>query len=337
MLDNAAPNPAIPFELLPPSIALQAQVASYVYAATAGILLWDVLANILADWQLFHTAKNKLHLATYMISRIGTMTFILGHVIYATYPVGNCKTGRIAIDSFYPIGISGSCLLFFFRARAVYNGHNNVNICFTILWVTVFSTCLLIPFGTISENIGPTLYCTITKIKPFAGIAVIVPAVYDTVIFLAVSYKLMSHSFADPQGLQERIWGKNLPAYSRAVFRDGQRYYLMTVLGNMAMISLMYAPINPAYQTIFTLPNVMLTNIMACYVYRHTVLGSTICEPTCSMDAYIIPTQKNALGNALATPGTTGTSAIMDGIFVEMTQEVHVDEETKSGGSFLSV
>ncbi|KIK53034.1 hypothetical protein GYMLUDRAFT_132844, partial [Collybiopsis luxurians FD-317 M1] len=235
------------------------------------VFIWDALSNIAADWNLFRTARNKLSFAIYLISRIGTFAFLLGRVIFATYPIGNCKIASIAIDSLYPIGVPGSCLLFFFRVRAVYHGHRNAIVFFAFLWVAVLGTCLVVPFGlVVNGNLKPTQYCISTSIKPFLGAAVIVPTVHDTVVFLAVSYKLMSHSLTEPRGLQERILGNNLPRFSRAMFRDSQKYYLVTVLANIATISLMFAPINPAKQITLNLPNVMLTNVMACYVYRHT-------------------------------------------------------------------
>ncbi|KIK53010.1 hypothetical protein GYMLUDRAFT_144273, partial [Collybiopsis luxurians FD-317 M1] len=233
--------------------------------------IWDALSNITADWNLFRTARNKLSLAVYVISRVGTLAFLLGRVIFATYPIGNCKIASIAIDSLYPIGVAGSCLLFFFRVRAVYHSHKNAIVFFAFLWVAVLGTCLVVPFGlVVSGNLEPTQYCISTSIKPFLGAAVIVPTVHDTVVFLAVSYKLMSNSLTEPRGLQERILGNNLPRFSRAMFRDSQKYYLITVVANLVTICLMYAPVNAAYQIASNVPNVMLTNIMACYVYRNT-------------------------------------------------------------------
>ncbi|KIK53029.1 hypothetical protein GYMLUDRAFT_135149, partial [Collybiopsis luxurians FD-317 M1] len=235
------------------------------------IFIWDALSNIAADWNLFRTARNKLSLTVYVISRIGTLAFLLGRVIFGTYPIGNCKIASVAIDSLYPIAVAGSCLLFFFRARAVYYGHRGAIVFFAFLWVAVLGTCLVVPFGLmVNGDLKPTQYCISTSIKPYVGAAVIVPTVHDTVVFLAVSYKLMSNSLTEPRGLQERILGNNLPRFSRAMFRDSQKYYLVTVLANLATISLMYAPVNPAKQITFNSLNVLLTNVMACYVYRHT-------------------------------------------------------------------
>ncbi|KIK53983.1 hypothetical protein GYMLUDRAFT_106732, partial [Collybiopsis luxurians FD-317 M1] len=270
-------SPAIPFQLLPSSVAFQLQIKSYIFAGASGIFVWDILSNLTADWNLFRLAKNRYALAAYTLSS-GVVTACMAtslNVASIAYPVGNCKLGDIAVDCFFPVGIAGSCFLFFLRARAVYMNRLYIVAIFAFLWLSVLAACITVPFGTVSDsiNIEDTPYCVTVATEDFAKAAVIVPTVYDTVIFLAISYKLMSYGFSDNHGFRHRILGTNLPAFSRAMLRDGQKYYLVTVLSNLVTIALGCSPVNPAYQSVFTVPNMMLTNIMACYVYRHTVLG----------------------------------------------------------------
>lgn len=48
----------------------------------------------------------------------------------------------------------------------------------------------------------------------------------------------------------------------------------VTVIANLITSIMMYVPgVGPIYHSMFSIPNVMLTNIMACYVYRNTKLG----------------------------------------------------------------
>ncbi|KIK69457.1 hypothetical protein GYMLUDRAFT_35521 [Collybiopsis luxurians FD-317 M1] len=339
MSNSTDVGPTIPFQLLPPSIALQTQIDSYIDVASTAIFIWDILSNVTADWKVFHTAKNKLLLAVYVISRIGALTFVLGRAIFGTYPIGNCNAANIVIDSFYPVGIAGSCLLFFFRARAVYQGHRYVIAFFAFLWVTVLGACIVVPFGTVSINNGPTKYCVSTNVTAYTGAAVIVPTVHDTIVFLAVSFKLTAYSFATARTFRERLLGTHLPAFTKAMFRDGQTYYLITVLGNLLTISLMYAPVNGEVQTALTIPNVMLTNVMACYVYRHLVLSRNR-NPysTGTTDANVIPTQQNVIQFAAMKSGSNDISTTtVDGIRVEMTQVTHMDDKEKQGESFSSV
>ncbi|KIK54010.1 hypothetical protein GYMLUDRAFT_135222, partial [Collybiopsis luxurians FD-317 M1] len=266
-------NSTIPFEFLPSSVAFPFQITTYILSGVSAIIIWDVLSNITADWNMFRLAKNKYALFAYTISRIGAMTYIIGRTVFTTYPVGNCKVADTILGCFFPIGIAGSCFLFFLRARAVYIAQKYMVAFFAFLWISVLASCLTIPFSTHVDNIGDTSYCIIISFKGFATASVIVPTVHDTVVFLAISYKLMSHGLPQNQALQDRVLGTNLPAFSKIMLRNGQKYYLVTVLSNVATIAVGYAPVNPVYQLVLTAPNMLLTNVMACYVYRQMALG----------------------------------------------------------------
>ncbi|KIK66915.1 hypothetical protein GYMLUDRAFT_157156 [Collybiopsis luxurians FD-317 M1] len=334
-------SPAIPFQLLPPSIALQLQIKSYIYAGSSGILVWDVLSNLTDDWYLFHLSKNRYALAAYVLSRIGAMTYVIGRTVFTTAPVGNCKLADTVLDCFFPIGVGGSCLLFFLRVRAVYMAQKYIVAFFAFLWVSVLASCLVVPFGTIGVNIQDTPYCATVATRDFAIATVIVPTVYDTLVFSAISYKLLTYGFAPHRSLRDRILGSNLPAFSKAMFRDGQKYYLVTVLSNIVTIAMWFARVNPEYTSIFIGPNMMLTNIMACYVYRHTVLGR-IQDPVTTINAQVIPTEQNVLPlttHPNLAQGRSRPSTAMDGIVVEMTSITHVDEvhKIKPKSSMLSL
>ncbi len=144
---------------------------------------------------------------------------------------------NLVLDSFYPLAVPGSCLLFFFRAKAVYGPHRLIVILFGLLWIAVLASCITVPFGGGAINIGDTRYCLTSELKAYTGAAGIVPTVHDTVVFLAVSYKLMSHSFVEPTGFRGNVQtftlGTHLPAFSRALFRDGQLYYMSVYHSNL--------------------------------------------------------------------------------------------------------
>ncbi|KAJ7496548.1 hypothetical protein FB451DRAFT_1549650 [Mycena latifolia] len=72
------------------------------------------------------------------------------------------------------------------------------------------------------------------------------------------------------------VVGANLPAFSKALFVDGQMYYMITVLVNILATLLVYIPsISPVYHGVLVVPSTTLTSIMACRVYRNTKLGIT--------------------------------------------------------------
>jgi hypothetical protein len=147
------------------------------------------------------------------------------------YPLAACNTAYLAFDSFYPIGVSASALLFFFRVRAVYSGDRIVSAVFGFLWLAVLGSSITIPVGAGATSFGDPAVCIATRIEPYVGSSGIVLTVYDTLVFVAISYRLVSNF----EGMQKQTrWerltslftGANLPAFSKALLTDGQVYYL---------------------------------------------------------------------------------------------------------------
>jgi len=130
--------------------------------------------------------------------------------------------------------------------------------------------------GTEEMHLGTTRYCT-DKVKSFVMIATVVPVINDTLIFLAITWRLYTNSYARPtlrDGLQVVLFGDYLPRLSRVMLQDGQAYYLTTITGSLiAVITIYTHSIPPILRTIVWIPNVVLMNIMACRVFRNTLFG----------------------------------------------------------------
>jgi len=125
-------------------------------------------------------------------------------------------------------------LLFFFRIRAIYNRNPWIVAAFFFLWlanVGCSSTEFLLGEGF---HIGPTRYCVILNVRVFyAVIPAVAVLVHDTIIFAAVSARLYTHSQVVNRrsesfttSAKDYISGRRLPKFSRALFVDGQVYYL---------------------------------------------------------------------------------------------------------------
>ncbi|KAE9407912.1 hypothetical protein BT96DRAFT_850093 [Gymnopus androsaceus JB14] len=274
---NSTAQP-IALALLPPDIARELQVTSYILCGTSAIFVWDAIWNLHADYKLLFKTEVGLPTLVYFISRIGSMVFVIGYTMYLTSPVGNCNTTGLILSCFYPVGVPGSALLFFFRVRAVFFAQKYIVWAFFALWMCVFASCMVIPFGGGSTNIGPTKYCITLQSKPFDGAAGIVPTVHDTLVFLAISYQLFRLFHAEQHGMMNAVRtfasGSYLPPFSKSILHNGQAYYMVTLVGNLLTTILYYGfGIRPIYRDLLVIPNIMLTNIMACYVYRNTKLG----------------------------------------------------------------
>ena len=128
------------------------------------------------------------------------------------------------------------------------------------------------------------------------GIATLVN---DTLVLLAVTVGLVMNTYLEPtlkQGIRTVMYA--LPAFSRAMLRDNQMYYLWaarilswyanlilqcsaTVGCNLLTLVMFYTNSSPTvYRSMFTLPNTMLMNVMACRVFRNTKFSNQWVGPT---------------------------------------------------------
>lgn len=94
------------------------------------------------------------------------------------------------------------------------------------------AACVTVIVGVDGVNIGPTQYCIDGEVEAYVTAATIIPLVNDTFVFLAISWRLFSNSYARPtfkDGLRVLIFGDYMPMFSKAMLHDGQAYYLLLV------------------------------------------------------------------------------------------------------------
>ncbi|KAJ7465953.1 hypothetical protein FB451DRAFT_1369758 [Mycena latifolia] len=277
-MSNAMLEDAIGITLLPPELARQVQIASYVCIGALAISVWDILNNITLEYRLLTKTRFGFPLLAYFLARLGSLGYVLGLTLLGTYPLGRCGVAYRVIDSFYPVALSSICLLFFFRVRAIYGRTRLVTTIFGLLWLGVLGTAMTIPFGGDALPIGPTKYCLISKLAPYVGACAIMVTVHDTAVFLAISYRLVTNTYAvhtHTELLRALFSGAYLPSFSKSLFVDGQVYYMISVISNIVVTIMVYANVSPLYRGFLAIPNLTLTSAMACRVYRNTKLGLT--------------------------------------------------------------
>ncbi|KAJ7140867.1 hypothetical protein C8R44DRAFT_974593 [Mycena epipterygia] len=264
---------------LPADLQRQINVLAYVFAGSTGVFIWDILNNLRSDYILLF--KQKIHLVTvaYVTSRIASLVYVLGFTIFASYPLRACNTAYVAFNIFYPIGVSATAFLFFFRVRGIYDGERLATIIFGFLWLAVLGSSITIPFGAGSAvSFGDPPECIVVRVEAYIGASGIIITVHDTLVFFAISYRLVSNFSGTRQQtravrFKSLFSGANLPSFSKALFTDGQMYYLITVVTNIVAPLLIYVTVSPVYHGLMVIPSVTLTSIMACRVYRNTKLG----------------------------------------------------------------
>ncbi|KAF7362534.1 hypothetical protein MVEN_00601400 [Mycena venus] len=278
-----SPHPVLPpgsdsnaSSLLPPDLVRQLQVSRLVVAGTSAVLIWDILHNLEGDYYLLFKYKFRLSTAAYFVSRIASLIVVLGFTLFTTSPLNNCRAAMITFNSFYPLSTGSTSLLFFLRVRAIYNDQRLIPFVFGCLWLCVVGVGIVVSFSGHAETIASS--CT-AQSPSYLWVAGAVLAAHDTSVFVAISCRLLATSPNDytfGEKVQAFFRGANLHAFSKAVFQDGQKYFIIAVIANIVTISMVLdGGTGPAYRGMAAMPNIALTSIMGGRVYRNVRLHST--------------------------------------------------------------
>jgi hypothetical protein len=117
--------------------------------------------------------------------------------------------------------------LFLRRLQAVYFQHRIIHWLFFGLWLSVTGMTVTVVTGVRADHIAGTGYCIMYEIKSYTAVSEFLPAVFDTLVFFAISWKLISeHSFGSGCTDWKKFFTGNLPRMSRALLRGGQQYYM---------------------------------------------------------------------------------------------------------------
>ncbi|KAF5353965.1 hypothetical protein D9756_006954 [Leucocoprinus leucothites] len=261
---------------LSPADAFQFEVARNLYIAVLGATIWDILVYIPDDIKILRMQRGiRAVNVCFVTSRIFALCYVLLSTLAKTIPLDNCAPIFIAIGCCCILSISSSSFLFLRRVQAVWAGNRWVSGIFTILWVLDWALEIVVPVGVRAVHIPDTKYCIDSQPEHYVLAGGIIPVIFDTFVFLAISYKIaVSYSTLDVKvSWGTLVSGKALPRLSRAILQGGQQYYLITAGVYIILVILLGLPsIPPIYRNMFAFPSVSLTASMACRVYRNIML-----------------------------------------------------------------
>ena len=170
--------------------------------------------------------------------------------------VEHCQALVYLLASFAIPGMCCTSLLFFYRVRAVYGNSRVIALVFGFLWTITFGASFLFPFSAASgvsrltsmpsnlllanvaftcrfipfnQHIGPTKRCIVTSERSYTFLPVIANAIYDTLVFIAISYRIVSYmGIGDGWRARTKSFftAEGLPRLSKALLQSGQQYYL---------------------------------------------------------------------------------------------------------------
>ncbi|KZP33909.1 hypothetical protein FIBSPDRAFT_720346, partial [Athelia psychrophila] len=201
-------------------------------------------------------------------------------------PISQCQVLWHILSATSTIGGAATSFLFFLRVRAVYEKSIPVTIAFGIFWLAIPVVCSLWNNSTqASVNMYPkhmgSAQCTLSGVGPFPSICLWLKAAYDTSVFAAISWRIVSYTAADRVPKSQRwrlIRGVGMPRIYRDLLRGGQQFYFFTIGVTLMGASAVFLPVDSHCRLLLPLLGKPIESIMACRVFRTLVLSSNKCQ-----------------------------------------------------------
>jgi hypothetical protein len=133
------------------------------------------------------------------------------------------------IGGCFVVAVPSTSALFFFRVRGVYGNSKIITAIFGFLLFALFGLSFLVPIAIRGETIGPTKRCIDPQVHVYASAPVVLNAVIDTLVFVAISCRIVCTSLVgNTFGARVRSFflGDGLFNLSKSLLQGGQLYYL---------------------------------------------------------------------------------------------------------------
>lgn len=144
-------------------------------------------------------------------------------------PLKSCAGVGHAVGILDGITTPATALLFYSRVSAVYLHEKRAVLFFGLCWLALWANFLYDASNTVWSigRVPGTDMCSLVRIR--GGFSYISIAIYDTLVYLAISWRLSALSKAGDHWkarMTALVTGKGLYRFSRSLLRSGQLYYL---------------------------------------------------------------------------------------------------------------
>ncbi|KAK7685177.1 hypothetical protein QCA50_011540 [Cerrena zonata] len=274
-------NPDAPMAFLPPDLANQYVAGTYLIVAVIGAWFMDVILSIPDEIRIYKKRPFRLPDLLYFLSRIAFGGFVLTSFIISSAPLHSCPQVLVVTACFSGLTTPLNSSLFLLRIWGVFHGSKVIIGFFSLFWLSTF-TSFVSAFNIKTHPIGPTQYCIVEAAPQIIAIAFIVAAAYDTLVFLAITMKIVLDSPAEGWKAKTSLLftGEKMGYISRALLQTGQIYYFVAVSTNIIILAVVLNHSVPiVFKPAVTAPMVALQNLLACRVFRLLKLGSLKTNP----------------------------------------------------------
>ncbi|KZP14901.1 hypothetical protein FIBSPDRAFT_1048550 [Athelia psychrophila] len=268
-------------------VGFRRQVVDYVFAANFAAYAYDWLLSISDELAIASKSGLSPSIAIYFLSRVSHVIHLCLLTVFLSSlaPAENCAVLAVMLGTCAVMSLSFTSLLFLLRVRAVYLRSRYVTALFGAFWLVTVSVNIALTakvHGVHSPSPAANGRCIMAGTQsvslPLASIFV-----NDTLIFLAISYRLTANAVTDG-GRHSRLLtifkGKGLYSLSQSLLQTGQLYYFSTILYFFLNFAILWIPsAAPGGQFMLVTAHIGFTNIMACHVFRGVALGMIHMEP----------------------------------------------------------
>ncbi|KAK7689906.1 hypothetical protein QCA50_006545 [Cerrena zonata] len=323
-------NSFAPLAFVPPYIAEQLTITSWILAAVMGAWWWDALMSIPDEVRMCRRRRLRLPDVIYILSRITTGGHLLSAFIFTCISDRvheNCQTVVEVSGWLGAFAVSLNSMHFLLRILAVFYDSKAVKVTFICLWLTTLCASISPFIGlAIRTDLNPFPQCNlinaIVTARSYAS-GFIVIAVYDTLVFFAISVKFIRDCPYTGWIARMRIYiyKKEMGRLYKVLLRTGQLYYFVTVIANLLAAATDLSPkVSPTYKATMGIICASLQNCMACKAFRMlrlSALKDTI-EPSSGLPAWrvepIIFERRPSLpdGSTNENQGTSNTSLMVE-------------------------
>ncbi|THU84208.1 hypothetical protein K435DRAFT_610147, partial [Dendrothele bispora CBS 962.96] len=248
-------------------------------------IVYDILNNLEDELELILRHKIQFPTVIYTIARYAFSFLYLQCDSLPSYTIGldlkYCQLEHFLYITLFIVANYSITLLFLLRVRAIFYDVPRKQAFFTFLWVLAFGSSILNFFHARSRSLVEPKVCFEEQGEPlYTAVSIAMLLVFDTVVYIAISYRLFQtfffHEKNRPVFQRTCIFlnGATLPTFSKSLFRDGQLYYLISLLTGSTVFVLFSLPSlsHAQYGAIFLPLYVVSTNIIACWVFRNAKL-----------------------------------------------------------------
>ena len=131
---------------------------------------------------------------------------------------------NIAMGIIYLLAMGCTSFLFLRRLHAVYHEWRKVCWIYSFAWFCISCLTVTVPIGVDIQHIGGTEYCIVFQIHSYTAVSEFLPVVFDTLVFSAVSCKLILDR--DLRNNRNLSVSGHIHVVAQVLLRGGQQYYM---------------------------------------------------------------------------------------------------------------